>query len=98
MYEVSFLKNLTAVTICHGPNIVNYSDEVSLLAMVDHIYGRKKMSMPADRPHMFVTELRLYIDDLAEEIAKTVAPGRRQIGQWPQVSEESLDGIDHQKI
>lgn len=96
-YEVSFLKNLTAVTICPGPNIVNFSDEVSLSAMVDHIYGRKKMSMPADRPHMFVTELRLYIDYLKEEIAKTVAPGRRQIRKWTNFSKHLLEGIDHYK-
>lgn len=94
-YEIPFLKNLTAVTICPGPNIANFSEEVSLSAMIDHIYGREKMSVPAERPHMFITELRLYIDYLRDEINKTGSPDRRQIRKWNNFGKNLLEGIAH---
>ena len=33
--------------------------------MLDHIYGRGDLLARADRPHMFIKELELYIDDFA---------------------------------
>ena len=40
VYEQPFVKKQEAVTICPGPNIVNFSKIASLQEMVDHIYGR----------------------------------------------------------
>ncbi|MBH2003655.1 MAG: hypothetical protein I8H66_03110 [Sphingobacteriia bacterium] len=67
-YHQTFVKNLDAVTICPGPNIVNFSKVVSLQAMVNHIYGRTNLLMNTRRSHMFVAELNLYIDYLSEEL------------------------------
>jgi hypothetical protein len=39
-YEQPFLKNLTAVINCPGPNIAYFSKSVSLQEMIDDIYGR----------------------------------------------------------
>ncbi len=67
-YEQTFVKHLNAVTICPGPNIVNFSKVVSLQTMTDHIYGRKNILTNSNRPHMFIAELHLYIDFLKEEL------------------------------
>jgi len=73
MYDKVLVKKMDAVTICPGPNIVNFSDVVSLPKMIDHIYGRDQVSMPTNRPHMFVAELYLYIDFLKEQIQEDIS-------------------------
>lgn len=55
-------KKLAAVTICPGPNLAYFSDTYSLAEMVGHIYGKLKLPLSADRPHVFVKELQLYVD------------------------------------
>lgn len=67
-YAATFIQKLNAVSICPGPNIANFSKVVSLQTMIDHIYGRDDIINNAYRPHMFITELRLYIDYLKEEL------------------------------
>lgn len=62
------IKNLQAVTICPGPNIVNFSQVVSLQTMTDHIYGRINILSNPSRPHMFVNELVLNLDYLQEQL------------------------------
>ena len=69
-YDKPFLKKLEAVTICPGPNIAWFSGEVSLQTMVGHIYGRTNIITDNKRPHMFITELNLYISYLKEELDK----------------------------
>jgi hypothetical protein len=71
-YNNTFVKKLNAVTICPGPNIVNFSTIVSLQTMVDHIYGRKDILSNKDRPHMFIAELNLYIDYLKEMLTADI--------------------------
>jgi hypothetical protein len=61
---------LTAVSICPGPNLAYFSGVFSLHDMVDHIYGRKNILNKRERSHMFVNELRLYIDFLRKEISE----------------------------
>lgn len=65
-YKQPFIKKLNAVTICPGPNIVNFSKVVSLQTMTDHIYGRTNILSNSNRPHMFIAELYLYIDYLKQ--------------------------------
>jgi hypothetical protein len=48
--------------VCAGPNGRWFDRIYSLGEMVDHIYGRGPSLTPADRPHMFVQELALYVD------------------------------------
>ena len=67
-YSKTFVNKLDAVTICPGPNIVNFSNVVSLQTMVDHIYGRTNVIVESNRPHMFIAELYLYIDYLKDQI------------------------------
>ncbi|HET7115917.1 MAG TPA: hypothetical protein VFI29_05475 [Hanamia sp.] len=67
-YEQPFLKNLTAVTICPGPNIAYFSKTVSLKEMTDHIYGRTNIITDSSRPHVFINELFIYINYLKEKL------------------------------
>ncbi|HRQ51136.1 MAG TPA: hypothetical protein PLR74_11405, partial [Agriterribacter sp.] len=60
-YKAPFLKHLTAVTVCPGPNIAYFSDVVSLQTMTAHIYGKTNILKDPGRPHMFIAELNLYI-------------------------------------
>lgn len=92
-YKESFLKKLEAVTICPGPNIVNFSKEVSLQEMTDHIYGRSNIIQKEDRPHMFMKELQLYIDYLKEEINSTPQPDKRCVKGWKGFQNNLLEGI-----
>lgn len=75
-YDQPFLKRLNAVTICPGPNIVNFSQVVSLQTMVDHIYGRRSILANDARPHLFIAELRLYIEYLKERMADDLQSGQ----------------------
>lgn len=63
-----FLKNNTAVNICPGPNIANFSKVVSLQTMVDHIYGRTNLVTNPDRPHVFIAEMGIYFNFLKKEL------------------------------
>lgn len=67
-YSETMIRNLNAVTVCPGPNIVNFSSVVSLQTMVDHIYGREDILCNLHRPNMFITELLLYINYLKEKL------------------------------
>lgn len=69
-YAAPFVKNLNAVSICPGPNLANFSKIVSLQTMVDHIYGRVNIMTNPDRPHVFIAELKLYLNYFKEELAK----------------------------
>ena len=68
VYGVPFVKNLHAVSICPGPNIVHFSKIVDLQTMTDHIYGRTNIIEDPQRPHMFIAELKLYLSYLNEQL------------------------------
>jgi hypothetical protein len=63
-------------SICPGPNAAWFKRFYSLKEMVDHIYGRGQMLVSAERPHMFVKEIELYVDHFAKLVAET-APDKR---------------------
>ncbi|MBW7997132.1 MAG: hypothetical protein FVQ81_11300 [Candidatus Glassbacteria bacterium] len=56
--------------ICCGPNIAYFSKVTTLEKMLDHIYGRGEQLFSPGRPHMFVQELRLYVDYLRKELER----------------------------
>ncbi|MCO4294769.1 hypothetical protein NF867_18040 [Solitalea sp. MAHUQ-68] len=67
-YKTPFLKNLTAVTVCPGPNISYFNKIASLKEMVNHIYGRENLLSSVARPDVFTKELQLYISYLKEQV------------------------------
>ena len=60
-------RNLSAVTICPGPNLAYFKGIYSLKEMIDHIYGKLNLKLEIDRPHVFVKELQLYVNHLKKE-------------------------------
>lgn len=60
-------RNLSAVTICPGPNLAYFKSIYSLKEMVDHIYGKFNLKLDLDRPHIFVKELQLYVSHFKAE-------------------------------
>jgi hypothetical protein len=64
----------TAVSICPGPNLAYFSGIYSLTEMVDHIYGRANIMHRTDRPNLFIKELSMYVDYLANKIEETLKP------------------------
>ena len=96
-YEVPIVEKLDAVTICPGPNIVNYTKVASLQEMTDHIYDRKELPVNSERPHMFLKELQLYVDYLKEEVRNTFNPGPRDLKGWTGFCNNLLDGVSHYK-
>jgi hypothetical protein len=87
----TFLKHLTAVNVCPGPNIVNFSRIVSLRTMTDHIYGRTDIMSNPDRPHMFIAEMKLYFSYLREQLQKEkTTPGTQKNRTWYQTYVRNL--------
>ena len=82
--------------VCCGPNIVNFSRVATLAEMVGHIYGRMSLLRDSDRPHMFLTELALYVDYLRQELAKQkIGVASNPPGYFCEFVANLLGGIDY---
>ena len=82
--------------MCCGPGIVNLSKLATLQEMVDHIYGRKSLDTPADRPHMFIRELGLYVDHFRKEIDRcSLRPSARAMEDLREFRDNLLSGMEY---
>ena len=64
--------------------------------MTDHIYGRINLLDQVARPHMFIKELHLYINYLAEQLEK-VGEDEKHTKYCVLFSQNLLAGIDYYK-
>jgi hypothetical protein len=95
-YEQPFLKNLTAVTICPGPNIAYFSKSVSLQQMANHIYGRTNIITDETRPHVFINELFIYIAYFKEQLSEVNMPFDKKKGKYfSDFYKQLLNGINY---
>jgi hypothetical protein len=92
-YDKTLIKNLDAVTICPGPNIIYFSKKVSLQAMTDHIYGRTDLLEGMDRPHMFINELNLYVNYLEEELMRQASLDDKKVKFYRSFIDNLMAGI-----
>lgn len=84
------------VVICPGPNMAYFDQEVSLSKMVQHIYGNASVMNTANRPNMFVKELKMYIDYLQSEltgVSEEITKG--QIKKWNSFKNNLIEGIGY---
>jgi hypothetical protein len=82
--------------VCCGPNIVNFSRIATLKEMVGHIYGRISLLSSADRPHMFLRELALYVDYLSTELSKQkLAVASNPPAYFRECAENLLSGVNY---
>ena len=66
--------------------------------MVNHIYGRMNILNSVPRPHMFINELKLYVDYLRKEIEKSLnILTARQKSYFNTFKENLLKGIEYYK-
>lgn len=91
------IDNAAQTALTPGPNIVNFSRVSSLREMVDHIYGRLNLLSTRKRPHMFIRELELYIeqfkikyDDIS--LGVVVDEGKKQLIEF---GNNLLEGISY---
>lgn len=90
--------HLEAVTICPGPNLAYFSKTYSLEEMVGHIYGRLNALNAQYRPHMFVNELKMYIDYLKDEVHKNIdSLTDKQTKYFSSFKSNLLEGIEYYK-
>lgn len=89
---------LEAVTICPGPNLAYFSKTFSLEEMVDHVYGRLNALNALNRSHMFINELKMYIDYLKAEVDKNFnSLTDKQIKYFSSFKSNLLQGIEYYK-
>jgi hypothetical protein len=82
--------------VCCGPNIVNFSKLASLEEMVGHIYGRLSLLANSERPHMFVEEIRLYVEHFRKEVSRfSIGLSRRPQGYFNTFKANLLSGVDY---
>ncbi len=90
--------HLEAVSICPGPNLAYFSKVFSLEEMVGHIYGRLNILNLQNRPHVFINELKMYIDYLKEEVEKNIKSlSDKQIKYFSSFKSNILQGIEYYK-
>ncbi|MPM07337.1 hypothetical protein SDC9_53643 [bioreactor metagenome] len=84
------------VSVCPGPNLAYFSKEMSLREMSDHIYGRTDVISRTDRPHMFINELRMYLDELRQKFESCVSSENPLQGKSIQsFSQNMMEGIEY---
>jgi len=80
--------------VCPGPNIAYFSKIATLEEMISHIYGRMSLLAHSDRPHMFIKELRLYVDYFREERKKfSSGLSTRSSDYFQELRKNLLEGI-----
>lgn len=94
-YEMPFVKKLHAVTICPGPNIVNFKRIATLREMTDHIYGRSHVLVDENRPHMFIKELRLYVDYIREQVSESLMPDAKMVRYFTNFCKNLIAGVGY---
>ena len=70
------------VSICPGPNMAYFNQELSLQDMSHHIYNGNEGIVRTDRPHMFVNELGMYLKYLSEKIEEHKEDWGRKSGRY----------------
>lgn len=84
------------IVICPGPNLAYFDREISLADMVKHIYGNANVMTDANRPNVFVKELRMYVEYLRNEISEyTNELSAGQIKKWNSFKNNLLEGITY---
>ena len=64
--------------------------------MVGHIYGRNNVISRTDRPHMFINELRMYVDHLRRKAEETRISGNaREARSLVTFQNNLLKGIEY---
>jgi hypothetical protein len=96
-YGLSYPKQEPVPAVCPGPNIIYFTKICSLKEMVDHIYGRVNVIDPAmRRPHVFINELRIYIEHLKRLLAKSCQDAtNKEMEYFREFKKNLLSGVEY---
>lgn len=67
-YDIFRTKESKAVAICPGPNLAFFNGIYSLEQLLWHIYSKIDLLKNVKRHHIFINELKLYVDYLKNDI------------------------------
>jgi len=97
-YNLDTSREGKSVSVCPGPNLAYFSEEVSLSGMVNHIYGRNNIIKRTDRPNFFLKELELYLNYLKNELLRIREPlSEKQKTYFLEFVANLKEGIDYYK-
>ena len=92
------LEHKGKAAVCVGPNARFFDKICSLREMIDHIYGRLDLLKGKSRPHMFVNELKLYVEYMSDEVERVRLKLSNQTSDYLEEFRENLyKGIDYYK-
>lgn len=84
--------------VCPGPNLAYFSKICTLEEMAGHIYGRENVLNGSYRPHMFVKELKMYVEYFLKEVANHLEePTEKQRVYLKEFYKNTLEGIAYYK-
>ncbi len=85
--------------VCPGPNLIYFSRIFSLKEMMGHIYGKINVLNPQRvRPHVFINELRLYVNYFKDMVLKASAKiSAKEEGAFAEFRKNLREGIEYYK-
>ena len=87
-------KEANSPAVCPGPNIAYFNRPVSLRSMIDHIYGRTNIMPFKNRPHMFIKELKLNIEQF-EKLVKERTSDKKETATIEEFRKNLIDGVEY---
>ncbi len=95
LINLGIIKASEPSTVCPGPNLAYFDREYSLHELIDHIYGRGKSLVPANRPHMFTKDLFMYVDYFEKLVLKFHVNDEKEFKFLTVYKENTIDGINY---
>jgi len=97
--QMDTLSEGPGVSVCPGPNLAWFSKVATLKQMTDHIYGRISIITRKGRPHMFISELKMYIDYLEDQASLTEDHADAKQKEYLSVFRNNLlNGIEYYRV
>jgi len=94
--QLSVKGEAQGIVVCPGPNIAYFTEEVSLLKMVSHIYGNDNIIARNDRPHFFIKELKMYADYLKKDMESMLEEtSKMALKKMEKFRQNLLEGIEY---
>ncbi len=97
-HKLDMPKGNHGVVVCPGPNLAYFDKIISLKEMVAHIYGKTNSLVKMKRPHVFVKELKIYMDYLnkkMDECREEIT--NAQIKNFTEFKKNLQDGVTYYK-
>jgi hypothetical protein len=89
-------KESDAVSICPGPNTAYFTKQYTLEEMIKHIYGKINLLEGVKRPHMYINELKLYVDYFKKDVESSINEiNAKNTKRLERFRDQLLKGIDY---